>query len=261
MELMIDGVACGATPGQTVLEVARRAGIDIPVLCHHSALRPFGGCRVCLVAVEQGGRRALLPSCGLEVAEGMRVETAAPDVKKARTMVLRLLLARCPQVESIKELAGRYGVSEPGLPVGEDDCVLCGLCVRVCSELVGANALAFARRGPDSAVETPYDEPSEACIGCGACAEVCPTGRIRVVDQKGQREIVPFKTRHELTACPECGRGYVTEKQLLFLEQRMGQKADVLRGCPACKGRRRAEELQRVFERLLPGREEVLDVT
>ena len=256
----MDGRRWRAEPGQTVLEAAREAGIDIPTLCYHAALAPFGGCRVCLVAVTRNGRRSLLPSCTLEVEEGMIVETASEDVTRTRQMVLRLLLARCPGVEPLRELAARYGVRESALPEGKDDCILCGRCVRVCAELVGVCALAFARRGMDSAVQMPYEEPSEACIGCGACAEVCPTGRIRVVDQRGEREIVPFEARHRLVACPECGRGYVTEKQLAFLAGKLNEKSEVLRGCPACKGRRRAEELRKVYECLSLDREEVVDV-
>jgi len=250
MKVMIDGKPCSAEPGQTVLEVARSAGIDIPTLCHHGALAPFSACRVCLVAVERNGRRMLLPSCSLDVEDEMVVETTAEDVDAVRTMILRLLLARCPGVEKVRELAARYGVTQSGFPEGDDDCILCGLCVRLCSELVGVHALAFANRGVDCLVETPYGDPSEVCIGCGACAEVCPTGHIVVRESEGEREIVPFGTKHKLVACPECGRGYVTEKQLAFLEQKLGEKSEILGGCPVCKGRRRAEELQKVYESL-----------
>jgi len=126
--------------------------------------------------------------------------------------------------------------------------VLCGLCVNICRDLLGIGALGFVGRGTERRVATPYDEPRQVCIGCGACAEVCPTGYIRVVDADGEREIVPFKTRHKLITCPECGKGYVTEKQLEHLKRALGERSGVLLACPVCGGRKRAEQLQEVLE-------------
>lgn len=238
-----------------MLQVAGREGIEIPTFCHHEALEPFNACRVCLVAVEQNGQRQLLPSCSLRVKEGMKVETDAEDVEETRRVVLELLLARCPQVEEILELAADYGVTESAFEPGEaeEDCILCGLCVRVCEELIGAYALAFADRGMDTVVETPFEEPSEVCIGCGACAEVCPTGHISVEDSPdGTREIVPFHTGHKLVPCPECGQGYVTEKQLEFVEDQLGEKSDILTACPRCRERTRADKLQELYHKMAP---------
>ena len=95
----------------------------------------------------------------------------------------------------------------------------------------------------------------------GACVEVCPTRNILVREEGGEREMVLFGTKHKLVACPECGRGYVTEKQSEFLKQELGDKSAVLSGCPVCKGRRRAEELQKVYESLSTDKEELIDVS
>ncbi len=255
MEITIDGRRCEARADETVLEVARREDIYIPTFCHHEALEAFNACRVCLVAVEQNGQRALLPSCSLKVEEGMEVETDAEDVARTRKVVLELLLARCPEVEKVRELAAEYGVTEPEFEVtdAQEDCILCGLCVRVCDELIGAQALAFSQRGTDTVVETPFEEPSDVCIGCGACAEVCPTGHITVEDQAdGTREIVPFHTSHTLVPCPRCGTGYVTEKQLEFLEEQLGEKSDILASCPQCREKEQAGRLHDLYEKMAP---------
>ena len=255
MEITIDGKKVRAGAGETVLDVAHREGIDIPTFCHHEALEAYNACRVCLVAMEQNGQRALLPSCSLQVEEGMSVETQAEDVERTRRVVLELLLARCPEVEEVQELAAQYGVTEPEFEITDrdEDCILCGLCVRVCEELIEADALAFAERGTDTVVETPFEEPSDVCIGCGACAEVCPTGHITVQDKPdGTREIVPFHTSHKLVPCPRCGKGYVTEKQLEFLKEQLGEKSDILASCPECREKEQAGRLHELYEKMAP---------
>jgi NADH dehydrogenase/NADH:ubiquinone oxidoreductase subunit G len=191
-------------------------------------------------------------SCTYPVRDdGLKVETNSEQVQRYRRLNMELLLARCPDSEQVRRMAREMGVEQTRVPQdGKDRCVLCGLCVNVCHDLVGAGAISFVGRGSRRRVDTPYGEPSEVCIGCGACAEVCPTGHIVVRESEGEREIVPFGTKHKLVACPECGRGYVTEKQLAFLEQKLGEKSEILGGCPVCKGRRRAEELQKVYESL-----------
>ncbi|UCH36809.1 MAG: 4Fe-4S dicluster domain-containing protein [Armatimonadota bacterium] len=112
----------------------------------------------------------------------MVVRTDTPEVLEARKVIVELLLARCPQVEKLRELADQLGVGKPRFEPDKDDekCILCGLCVRACQEVVGVSAINFLNRGPDRIVTTPYDMPSDVCIACGACAQVCPTGAIRL---------------------------------------------------------------------------------
>lgn len=181
--LTIDGVKVKALKGTPLLDVAKKIGIEIPTLCHLSVVSSLGACRICSVAITTtGGRRRIVTSCNYPAEEGLIVETKSKDVAKVRRKILELLLARCPKVVRIKNLAMLYGVKEPNLWVEDEseDCILCGLCVRVCSELIGVSAINFANRGVKRVITTPYNEFSEDCIGCGACAMVCPTGSKKV---------------------------------------------------------------------------------
>lgn len=170
-----------APQGATILEVANEAGIKIPTICYNKELTAYGACRLCLVEITGGGRPSLQTSCTLKVAEGLEVKTDTERVKKARNVVFELLMARSPGSEQIRELAAEYGVTESRITLEQnEDCILCGLCVRVCAEVVGQHAQSFAGRGKGKTVQTPYNKVSETCIGCGACAHLCPTNTIQI---------------------------------------------------------------------------------
>ncbi len=160
---------------QTILEAARHAGIRIPTLCHHPAIEPYGSCRLCTVQVEKKGRRRFVTACNYPAEEGLVVETCSAGVLAIRRMILELLLARCPNEKRIQELAAEYGVVKPRFAQEDEDCILCGLCYRICGELVGVAAINVQSRGVERKVDTPYGELSSECIACGACALVCPT--------------------------------------------------------------------------------------
>jgi heterodisulfide reductase subunit A-like polyferredoxin len=184
--LTIDGQTIQAEEGQTILEVCRKNSIDIPTLCYHPVLEPFGACRLCTVEIAGGARPGLQTSCTYPVANGLVVNTSSPAVFEARRMILGLLLSRCPKVPAIQELALKYGIKEPPFPTDnpDEDCILCGLCVRACHELVKAGAINFADRGVDRMIGPPFMEKTRDCIGCGACTIVCPTGAIQIVLEK-----------------------------------------------------------------------------
>jgi len=111
----------------------------------------------------------------------MEVKTDSEEVIHHRKMIVELLLARCPNNDFVKELAAQFGVKEPRFKLDDDDCILCGLCVRMC-ERIGARAIDFSGRGTQMEVATPFDKLSEACVACGACDFICPTGHIKLAD-------------------------------------------------------------------------------
>jgi len=173
--------------GQTILDVATQENVKIPTLCHHESLEAHGGCRLCIVEAKMGKRTKMVTSCNYEVWEGLEVLTDSPRVQRNRRMTAELLLSRCPEVEMLKELAGQYGVEKARFANAEitadgkpSDCILCGLCVRICRDRMKASVTDFVGRGVDMVVDTPYHRGSEVCLSCGACEHVCPTGSIRL---------------------------------------------------------------------------------
>lgn len=203
VHLEIDGRELEVEAGKTILEAAKSIGIDIPTLCYHPLVAPFGACRLCSVKITKRGRSKIVTSCNYPVEEGLIVETKSPDIIEIRKMLIEFLLARCPTVEIIKDLADEYGVGEPRFPREDETCILCGLCARICDECVGVSAINFVDRGVDRKIEGPLEEPlgvnlSEVCIGCGACAYVCPTGTIKLEDvYKKIRSSFPFAAVEE----------------------------------------------------------------
>jgi heterodisulfide reductase subunit A len=181
--LTIDGQRIEAEDGQTILEVCRKNNIYIPTLCSHPVLEPYGACRLCTVEVTRRGWSTLQAACTHPAWDGLEVKTSSDPVMEARKIVMGLLLSRAPKVPIIKQLAGEYGVYEPPYAVADPDekCILCGLCVRVCNDVVKAHVLNFSQHGVDRVVGPPFMEKTRECIGCGACTIVCPTGAINIV--------------------------------------------------------------------------------
>ena len=186
LTLTIDGKEIGAHEGMTVLEAAQSVGIEIPTLCHHETIMPYGACRLCTVEVTQRGRTKLVVSCLFPVAQGIEVNTNSERVQKVRRGILELLLARCPGSERLQELAKKMGIERSEFDFLPEDkkCILCGLCVRACQQISEKSILSFVGRGTERRVATPFFKPSDDCITCRACAVICPTGAIRFENGK-----------------------------------------------------------------------------
>ncbi|MFC1836308.1 2Fe-2S iron-sulfur cluster-binding protein [Thermodesulfobacteriota bacterium] len=227
--LIINGKMARVAKGTTLLEAARGLGITIPTLCYHRSLKSYGACRLCVVEVVKRGRRKVVTSCNHPCEEGLEVLTETPALQNSRRLTLELLLARCPDVETMKALGKRMGLASSRFGLKRDGkCILCGLCVRVCAELVCANAIGLGDRGTDRVVVTPFDEATESCIGCGSCTYVCPMGCIEMVDDG--RGLTLNMDGHKLEqcahgqACEDCDvdKGFMADTKAAIQEFRKG---------------------------------------
>jgi heterodisulfide reductase subunit A len=195
--------------GASLLSAAKAAGVGVPTLCYHPVVPAAGACRICVVEITGGGRPGLVASCAYPAQAGLEVQTDSARVRESRRMTLELLLARSPNSTLLKEMAEKYDVEHLPFERGDDDCIMCGLCVRVCQHVIGQSSLCFSGRGPKREVSTPYEARSEECLGCGACAFICPTGAMDPADYCG----------HELTKLSNefnCGIDFRTPIHIPF---------------------------------------------
>ena len=181
----INGQEIETEADRTILQVAREHGIHIPTLCYHEAMEPFAACRLCVVEVEAGRGRRLVASCAYPCTDGLVVYTDSDTVLQSRRIAVELLMASAGHIPIIRQLADELGVGEPRFTMEENDCILCGLCVRACQEIVGVGAISVINRGIKKKVSPPFHIASNTCIGCGTCVLVCPTGAITLADING----------------------------------------------------------------------------
>lgn len=230
IKIVIDGQELEVAPGTTILQAARQLGIDIPTFCYDPELAPNGACRICVVEVENA--RALVASCVAPVAPGMVVYSESERVVRARRSILGLLIANHPLVCITCEKTGecklqdycyRYGVADSEY-VGEvkelaldasnpffirdmNKCILCGICVGKCQELVGAGAIDFTGRGFQTNVGPAFEDSIETstCVFCGLCIDSCPVGAL--TPRAGVGRGRPWQVKKVKAVCPYCSIG------------------------------------------------------
>jgi formate dehydrogenase alpha subunit len=174
VDVTIDGAIIRAAKGTSVLDTAIEYGICIPHLCHVAHLSDIGACRLCIVEHVVNGKAKVTTSCTLNVQEGMIIHSNTDRVRKLRKNLAELLVAQAPNSRAIQDIALRCGVKEVRYPFRNDKCVLCGRCVRACTEMWQARAIGFVGRGKDRHVDHPFGVRPASCKQCGYCVQLCP---------------------------------------------------------------------------------------
>ncbi len=215
--LKVNGIEVRVDESWTLLEALRFLGIEIPTLCHHDGLTPYGVCRLCMVEIEENRETKLVTSCLYPVKKGIVVKTHTNRVVKGRKMLVELMLARCPNSKTLQDLASKMGIENIRFKMKNEDCILCGLCVRLCNEHMMSGAIGFTGRGEKREVVTPFRTRSEICRNCGACIYLCPVVELPCRGSKPEGELCNSCLRF----VPEC------------LEQ-FGQIMCYLESCSLC---------------------------
>ena len=175
----MNGLEVKVEEGSTLLDAAKFYGLEIPTLCHHEGLTPFGGCRLCVVEIGEGLRTKLVSACTYPAEEGLVVRTDSKRVWASRRMMIELMLAMAPGSKVRQDLASHFGVTRVRFTPRNEECILCGLCTRICAEQMDARAIGFQQRGHKRKISTPFDMRSEECRTCGACIYICPACQLR----------------------------------------------------------------------------------
>ena len=223
VEFKLNGKDVTAHAGETIIQAAKRHGVEIPHLCYKEGMRPDGNCRACVVEVK--GERVLAASCCRNPAKGMEVTTDSERAVKSQKMVLELLLSDMPEKRhtlnsELDQWAGKLKLGKPrfearhqpqadlshyGIAVNLDSCIQCTRCVRACREEQVNDVIGFAFRGEHAKIVFDVDDAmgDSTCVACGECVQACPTGALMPAREAGL--IKPDKQVHSV--CPFCGVG------------------------------------------------------
>lgn len=248
MKIKIDGEYYEASRGEFILDVARKNNIKIPSLCHNLGLPGLASCRLCIVEVIEGTNSKVVTSCIYPIKKQIEVKTNSEKIIEMRKNIIMLLAVRSPENPYINSLIKEYGVNINKFPsrFRNDECILCGLCIKACDEL-GTSAISTVNRGITKKISTPYDEPSKDCIGCGACAEICPTGAIEIEEKNGIRTI--WNKAFQLLQCSVCDRYFSTKEQFEYINNKLGIK-DYEAVCTECKRKLSAQDFTGIFKHI-----------
>jgi NADH dehydrogenase/NADH:ubiquinone oxidoreductase subunit G len=232
LEVHIDGKSIRAEAGEYILAVAKRNGIPIPTLCHHSAIAGLGSCRLCIVEVDEGSGRKVVASCVYPLKRGCEIVTQSEKIIRHRRLIISMLRDRAPQAAFLQRLCDEYAVPDTGGRYGlPSNCVLCGRCAAACAVL-GNGAISTVGRGTAKKVSTPYDTHSDDCIGCGTCARVCPVEAIECIETRDTRTI--WNKTFRLIPCERCGTAFTT-KEILDRVREKALAGVNLALCPDCR--------------------------
>ena len=254
----LNGNTCQALPGETILQAAKRSGVDIPHLCYKAGYRADGNCRACVVEI--GGERTLAPSCCRAPSADMQVHSTSERAVKSQKMVLEMLLSDMPDVgykwndaTSPASDAGQHGelslwadkldvqvrpalkalhrtqpaadISHPAMAVNLDACIQCNRCVRACREEQVNGVIGYAQRGAHSAIVFDLGDTmgTSTCVGCGECVQACPTGALMPKTHIGSQKV----DKKVDSVCPYCGVGClitynIKEDKIISVEGRDG---------------------------------------
>ena len=241
--LTVDGRKVTVADDATILDAARAAGVDIPTLCQFDGLEPWGGCRMCVVDMWRPGWDEdwfkMVTACNHPAEDGIKVFTDTERVQATRRVVVDLLLARCPETPLVRDLARGYGLEATTYEANPEptDCILCGLCTRVCDH-IGVSAIASVNRGWGREIAPPFNQPPPDCVGCLACAEICPTDCIPFTDSSSKRTI--WGREFEMLRDPVTGAAVITKAQAEHFAARSGVPIGYLEKSDASKRRQTA---------------------
>jgi len=251
LSIKINGIKTEAKEGATILDVARQEMIYIPTLCHHDSMKPYGGCRLCAVEIGENSNSRIVSSCQYIVEDGLVVRTDTDRVKKVRELVLRLLLIDASENSKLLELAERLKVKKiERFKSKNEPCILCGLCIRACREIVGVSAIDYVKRGYERVVASPFFKKSKDCIGCGTCFYVCPTGAVKMHEiEEGEKAQIPegeeingpamiidnWKVGFDYKKCKVCGESFIPSKQVEFIREKVKVQDEFFETCLMCK--------------------------
>jgi NADH dehydrogenase/NADH:ubiquinone oxidoreductase subunit G len=227
---IINGKECAGEKGEFLLDIAERNGIVIPRLCHHESLRGLASCRLCLAEATENSQKRIVTSCIFPVLRNIIVETDTEEIQGMRRIIIGFLLAEAPGNERISALAAEYGASDISRYQRDNGnaCIVCGLCVKACAE-IKPSCIGTINRGVSKKIAPPFEEPPDGCVGCGACANVCPTGHIHMEEYGGVRII--WGKEFEMIRCDVCGERFMTKEQYAYINQKTGSERQV---CGAC---------------------------